>query len=618
MKDIEELLLAMKQYLADDLVGAEYCPGRISFNWSLDRRAVCAPRAHSGLSEKEILKILQKDVSAKYSTEMDVLLLKGGVGTGKTTTLNRCFDIAAKGERVCVKNSEPNAKCRNEARFIRIDFKNWQKNHNSSDLNLLLNQFWEALAHKIEVFLPHNFSGNKEVSDFWCWAINQTSILEHSIGLTRFFRTNRPLIESYANGSGYLTFNFESLRYELERLRKSLISELESKDTAWYAALQIAYSNKKQQNGCCACYLLIDNIDGLHPLLQKEIVSFSQVLAEIIQARSVIALRPLTWKNTGSESSVEVISHVAPSITEVILKRLTQFVNAKKPDAKFHVVLTWFSEQLQDHTLFAQMLNATSGMSVRFGLRNFSNFIDSPLLRSALTTLTKEHNIRPTSNEIERAYYLSADEKFNFNAFENLYSVSGIIATETMLLKVRILDIVWRITTGAAITRDVSSSLEQIGYTRDEILKAMNELANPNRSLIWSEVGFELETLDSFARVMITPTGVEYLTKLFGNLGYAEACLGSYGIQIESVVELDRKIGQLEHDEMTRLRKQIGSKRFREKYPSSRVTFGQLHWSNLEPCLVHLSHAGVKIEYDGKRAHWLESYKDSLYTPTII
>ena len=129
--------------------------------------------------------------------------------------------------------------------------------------------------------------------------------------LSSILSSSAPRIEAMAAGTAFGSWGADDLKRAMFAERDKLF-DLSPESLAWYYVFQLAYELARSSGHCRCAYLLVDNVDGLDPRLQRNIASFGHLLCDVLRARTVVAMRPLTWKNTQGEFLVDVKEHLAP------------------------------------------------------------------------------------------------------------------------------------------------------------------------------------------------------------------------------------------------------------------------------------------------------------------
>jgi hypothetical protein len=129
------------------------------------------------------------------------------------------------------------------------------------------------------------------------------------------------------------------------------------------------------------------------------------------------------------------------------------------------------------------------------------------------------------ASEFARAYFFGDGDAMITRAFENLYRVGRDTRLANRLVKARIIDFISRI--GGGITRlgKLEHSLSPFGYDHNLVCKALNELLEEVRPLLWANEGHDTFQMTPAAEICTTPIGVGYYESLFGQLYYDEVCI---------------------------------------------------------------------------------------------
>jgi hypothetical protein len=183
--------------------------------------------------------------------------------------------------------------------------------------------------------------------------------------------------------------------------------------------------------------VIIDNVDHLPPYLQNQIINNAIWLTEFLKVRLLIAVRPLTWENQHGHKTLELEEHLSPSLADVLCSRLQYIIDYDSPTADEERAVRWLILELRDdRSHLRNLMYGTSGISVRAAIRNFRNFLSSPILND------DHDHLRPS--ELARAFFFGGEQSLDHDNIDDLFSVRNIRSTHVSLIKPRLLDFIIR------------------------------------------------------------------------------------------------------------------------------------------------------------------------------
>lgn len=595
-------------YLADAKPDAPYCNCRISVGWTEvdgQTRELESP----GVYEQQIIEFLLRDPGRFDSPENNFTIIVGGIGTGKTTTLTRQFDAAFRRSKTCTSATySPNKTCSQRPQFIHLDFRGWEDEQYGRDEAARQSSFWTYAANVISQANTTPLSESDEVRSFWPWLLSQRKLYEKNLTISKFLFTEGGDIRALAANEGTAAQPLGEVERNFTLNRRSFIASLGAQDFAWYQVFLLAHRNSLELPQCTCSYLFIDNVDGLNVDMQKQLAGLALRLCGILRARTIICLRPLTWKHTQAEYLVDTKEHFSPPWKQVVATRLDQLEAEHGTQvAEFRDALASLRKSLtNDYGRLSQMIDATSGVSVRYVLRNIYNFLESPLVAHAFTRPGFVQSL--SVSDLARAYFCGRRDEMISGAFENLYYCDGTRSPGTLLIKSRILDLLRRKQNGTVSCRFIHETGQKFGYDAESISAALRELAVRSRPLIWSEDGYDSFDAASNGRVMLTPIGQGYVQSLFGELYYEEVSLGRTKpgpITPVDVLEQHRFLAETEFAEIRRAVKNWGARYYIGLYGPDHC-LSLVHWQRLHVGIASIkgSYAG-ELEIDAGRSAWI-------------
>ncbi|HCK84141.1 MAG TPA: hypothetical protein DHW63_06395, partial [Hyphomonadaceae bacterium] len=523
---------------------AGYQRGRIRFNFQT-RATVDADRPFSSEThdyEESIISFMvgtSEREEAQLPNAGRVMIIRGATGAGKTTTLEYCSSRAI--DRTKQLGNE------RELWLVPLQFNDVDGVMLETSGAIDLSYFWRYVASKVIDVFNVDVETAVEVGVFLKWCSRQPELKAHVEPLFRFLETALPKVHAFVDRRGLGTITVDQLLDHLLREREHFIGTMTEKELAIYGLAKFRFTMEQEDAKHRRIVLIVDNVDHLPPAFQTELVRFSMWVAQFLTFKLVIAIRPLTWENLHGQHVLHVEVHQSTSLADVLSSRLRTFAHSKSVDEDTKAaVQALISELANSHYHLRTVIYGTSGISVRAAIRNFANFISSPLL--------DRHSLHDIANrtlqvsELIRAYLFSTDSTIDQTYFENLFSVGQRRTPHLALLKCRALDFILRAQLGRTPLIELVEFLRSFGHSEDNILVAVNELMYRNRALLWSNEAFRFDTLDERlkrATASVAPAGCSYYANLFGEYFYTEACLANSRIKTvpaQSVVAFSRDL----------------------------------------------------------------------------
>lgn len=587
-----------------------YFPGTIGFNWSSVQLKSISPNSW----EETIERFLESDPSAASRPGDNVMVVIGGIGTGKTTTVLRSFERVFSRPRECSIADTLGGACPIRPRFLHLDLiSNDPVDRRNDTLADEVEKFWNQVAAVVSDGLPADLTIEEEVTSFWLWCYDSKLLLSHFGRLVRIINALVPKIRTAMGATdGVPNLSPDEALSQLIEAREKFIRKSHAKDLAWYEVLRVAYVLRSSRHPCRCNYLFLDNIDHADPHIQSLAVTFVLRVSPVLAARTIIAIRPLTWERSAQLHLLErAHDHYSPDVADTVSSRVRRAVDSLRitPEQRHAVLeLVDLLTSSQRSHLLREIFVATSGLSVRFALRNFSHLLSSDVFSQIDYRTTSPLGSLRVSDLI-RAYFCGPNEAMRLTAFDNLYRVRGEGGPSTRLIKPRILDVLFRHRERDFRIRDVAGILAKFGMDRNWIQIALQELLLRSRPLIWSEEGTQCEDLDSFARVALTPIGVGYYRSLFGEIAYDELCLYTEsGVwpNLPDLYSFHQEITEIDLSQISQFASDHGTI---EYY----ALFGEPVWgichAHARRMLQGLRHRATKDPgiYDLNRLDWLEA-----------
>jgi len=602
MVDFSAFENSVRRLTDEDISDLPFCQGKTGYEWT----ASTAPRivniSSSGDYENSIRGFIGFGAAAKAAGHNNVLVIIGGAGEGKSTTVEWSLRSALRTQRICTRTEQP---CLIDRPIISLDFRRFDKTYFDE---AALDQFWRHVVGEIgrssELQSSFEFDGYVR---FLSWCSTKNEIVCQSEVLQNFLGANRDAIQCYLTGKAHFTYSGDSLLGYLDIKRQGLFHDMRAEDRAWHDLLRLGYVWSKGEGKCSCPLFLLDNLDHLPPKLQCEAVDTGILLASVLEAKVIIAIRPLTWEHAlHGQFLVEKKVHFSPDIVEVVQSRLQSIRDASHDDFVRQCIERIETLLQNPGTKLGEMVRCTSGLSVRFALRNVYNMLESPILRRYLATTSGSEGM--TVSDIARAYFFGESSTIVSHAFDNLYSVGRHQTTNSLLIKTRILHYVGIIREGTASHGDILKFCSKFGYDMGDVKQAIGELMISTRPLLWYSDEWDPEIDKVHARVLITPIGLQYFETLFGEPYYLHVCLakGRDGPpKLDDSIEFDKKLTDVDLEEVTRFVKKYGSDQYVRNYEG--VTCLALkHSRKLVAGLgTMFRHRAGTVAFDPKREHYI-------------
>ena len=584
-----------------------------------------------GSYENKLLEFMSRDVHSIETNQL-VHIVIGGLGTGKSTTLTRCYNIFLSQEIVCPKDRQKSRPCERDKLLIVLDFERWTEHLSIEELRNpeeYKDKLWNTVAGRLNSYTHNALPIEEEISEFWYWCCGETDILEESNEIQRFFQKISPKLKAFMDKVDYFGIDGNDLLSNLAMERELFMSNLEGYDSrafAIYCLLRLKYILEKDNALCSCTQIFVDNLDHVVPEGQIIVANFAQKLAGYLGVRTTIAVRPLTYERSIHAHMVDIRTyHKSPDPCEVVTERIKTFIRHHENNlpAQFRKDLEHLrillSAKHVPRSAVSLILDATSGLSIRNALLYARDFINSEILYDYKTGLLSLRN-RKTSDFV-RALFFGSQQSIDIKKFEILYAVNGDHRISYALIKPRILDFLIRVENGKTTVRRIfnfmSYFLNDDEYEEEhweEIVRvALNELMLRYRPLLWSQDGFSVEEgcESSNGFIEVTHIGRGYWDFLFGELLYEEVCLSSHEgklISIEEVVAFHKLLTDRDMVEIKCCKNKIGRRGYNRYYPQEgMVSLSLYHWEVLNRSL----NIRLKEDYetiptlDNKRDEWI-------------
>lgn len=626
--DLTKLRARLLPYFLEESynkINEYYCSPEDKYEWLTD----------SNIREPKIPNKFESDIkefllnNKKHPNSDCLRVIIGGIGTGKSTTINKIFNEILNNPIICERSASDDKICKHKPQLLNLNFNAYSE----SDVDApfyreMENILWSKVAANIKTSNYINFDKNaKDTIKFMKWCFTQNKLLANSIKFHQYLDSNERKIEAYLTNKAINGIADENLLESIVSTLETFTATMEPKDFCWFLVYKYKYQLNLDRSKDCRCiYILLDDVDHLHPELQKSAVAFAVNLTEILNAKTIITIRPLTWeRSSNGHLLIDTMYQVSPSLKNVIKKRIEWFLKDQRvsPFERKTIIslMKNFLGSGENPHRISNLITSTSGVSIRFALRNFINIFESPLLSKIQVELDDRDPISKNLQiwELARSFFFlkdNSEETIDKLNFENLYYVGNLFKP---LLKPRILDYVIRLQNKQAELNKLLNFIEVFGYDRSMIFKALNELFLRSRPLLWCNTTYKLDEEEysiSNAKIMATPIGIGYLNNLFGECHYDEQFIAkSYNefVDIRKIYLFHKELTAEDLKDIRQYCNTYGGNNYRQNYP--KIEFSALcisHWNNLLIGIKRLAHHAKEFEYDPERLEWLNRQVDEI------
>lgn len=509
-----------------------------------------------------------------------ILIIVGGVGTGKSSSV-----------RYAIHNSDICHNCyfsqdcpKDYPERIIVDFISFKtsviaEGPNPQNLDSELEKFWLHITHILDKAIDQEVTFDVIVS-FWKWLLVY-EIRAIPVPLYRLLYPKRDLLENPQINSG-----------ELRKLQELIFERLDIEGIAKYKLFQIAYLRRENHANCN--FVIFDNIDTLAPFLQAKVIEFTLEANRLINCKAVIPVRPNTFKtNIDASDFYEVMDHWKPSLEKVFYKRLENYENKGNPEVALRIKEV--IELIKRNKIFSTVFVASSGLSTRFALRNFYNFLLSPFVVTHKGGQAIPINL--DTNTFFQAYFCNEahEQELDEGSFQNLLAIVEPDDYRNLSsLKIRILYIISL--RGSINLEKLMRLLSSFGYEKFEIVSAINEFLEAKRALLWGSSldKYTVRDLEEGGRhiLHLTHLGRRYYSTLLSQPMYLRECATAISDQervrfkdesIRMVIDSLSKIRELDFDEVATFCLNSGKKRYEQLFPSTGpLSISELIWQKVK------------------------------------
>lgn len=601
----------IKEYFLRSLISRNFNPKLYVhscsfFNWNIKGDYHKVKRVEKDDYEETLQKFVE--FPSAGTVEHPLLIIVGGIGTGKSTTMKYVLEISKK----CHKCTTDELCDKSKPLVIDIDLfeetSDPSDNVKDSDDKILdriidnFDEFWTIIAKKLDTYLT-KLSRKEEVIEFIPWV---NKIKGTPSALYRFYDDNKELYKEVVVHSP-----------ELIKIYYEIRSKLTLEDLCILKTFQIKYLRREFKNFCL--FIEFDNIDSCSPILQRKALDFAIKACQTLNARAFIPMRPLTFSiNTHAHNFSEVMDHETPDIFDVLERRATFMKDDPNVKRKPELIILQkhlcnLIDAIKKNPFRKDIFMKSAGISSRFGLRNFYNLCLSPLI---ITNPDGTNNIDSLDNNLfYQAFFCNEEHEdgtidSNFLAesnFNNLIKVT-IDGNKFKLstIKFRILLYLFHSSNGVSL-KILSGILQKFGYDDYEIVEAFNSLIKKRTPLIWSDT---FETYDIYHlfenhTFYLSPIGRNYLTVLMRSPYYFRECIFAYNQNriydkiawLNSCKDNLRKLEEMDLNEIMHFCDQTSPDYYKSLYDIDKAV-GTFLWKSLQQPLSELgADVGFIVDY---------------------
>lgn len=551
--------------------------------------------------EKTISKFIENPVE---EINHPLLIIIGGIGTGKSTTIQFALEDA----NICL-GCAPKELCSGDhPLMIYIDFFKEESEvdkpaaaDNIEDLEIEYedkpqiteSDFWLFIKQALDIFIDDNLEPNEEITKFWPWLLGDPKRLVFD--------------ELYAklHHNKYLFKDIASNSTQLYKIRNDIFLEFSSENVCKYKLLQLAYIRRNVEGKCNL--LIFDNIDSLPPRLQRKTITFALKACQILNSKAILPMRPHTFElNNHAASFMEVIDHWTPDIFDVLIRRNEIFSTYNQTASNISVYMKKLIDVISVNSYRKEIFLATSGSSSRFALRNLYNLMVSPLIVTSNNFKCCE---TMGSNEFYYAFFCSevSYQRMYERNFTNLFNLRiNHRSSYYSNIKLRIIYFLQKAENKGLMIKTLTSELLNYGYEEIEIISAINDLMLNRKPIIWSNNVLQYDQNNIFHNhyILITPLGIEYYQKALKHIYYFRECIVSQDKKREYKMqnwlircrEVLYKLESLDYKETYHYLTQMPEDSYK-MYHDGYNSITSILWSKLHDSLVNFSRiSGVTFD----------------------
>jgi hypothetical protein len=478
------------------------------------------PDGTPDLGEYEV-KILGK----LLSPQRPLLVIVGPMGSGKTTLKDFAALSLLKNRKHCSNCNPPKDRLIAHIDFNEhISLNDLKPNDLNKQVFILLCEEMQSRLNIAQIITPE-----MEYLDFWKVEIEEFKQQKSSS------LAFRKIISQTSDQS---ILNFELKTPESIDRRQRLFYKIKKNSECYLDYLIRLWKYIIQKKYCrvqgCGI-ILFDNLDRVHPTVQRKVIDIIHTHAKIGGPTFLVLVRPETFDNNGLGTGIiDVEDQKGPSPFEIIKKRLDEF--CKNPEVFFDSKTGLPKEQFDlisqyicrvrktihsdSYQVFQKFIESTCGQSIRIGYLIAQNLF--------YANLAEMQNEKISVYDLVRLCIRGDTPQLKWNparTTEHLFRVSS-LSSDGLLIKPRILRYLGRSNRDRRKLGEISSVLMGFNYDNTLITSAINDLMQISHQLVRSN-GFDYydtknELLTSGHNIRITDIGKRYSDYLMCNLDYVQ------------------------------------------------------------------------------------------------
>ena len=427
-------------------------------------------------------------INKLMSPPQNIICLLGGVGCGKTMTVNFIKQVLENVPKHC-----KNPACKGERLHIIIDFDQEPPFKDTSNSEYARSKFAEYLAGAMKSNIHKTIRYDEEIEfvDFWDHEIKKQ---RKELGLhLAFSEIENRMFQKYGSNWEEKT-NVEGIRVRkeiLEEIEKNPFLFLDYQCRLWHFALEKFYN----RNRLCIL-VIIDNIDRASPTVQGVVRDTLISHRRRFGNTFLVCLRPDTLMAEPVGDAGQVLDrqdHCGPEPYDVVIDRLERFIENPEDFLKSQEL----PENIEDHarklgkTIYNHLTEDRTKTMKRF-IENVAgnNIRTALLLATRIFTFERSEEYEFTSHPLIRAM-ISPPYRFYQShpksAVENVFRVRRVTEAKGLLVKPRILRYLIGSDEKEKLISELITILGLFDYDRDLIRKACNDLMEPAHQLIISD-----------------------------------------------------------------------------------------------------------------------------------
>lgn len=470
---------------------------------------------------------------------LDLGVLIGGMGCGKSTTLRQMIDWLKPTIRV---------------QYINCDKAAVDLHHPPPAMELLVTALSPLALNLVNT--------EAEFGPCWDWALEQYGMLDASDEHSSV-NVLEPAVEALTReyGAQWQRNDDQAVEFRRKHLHQQVCTSVERKFQ--YIAMRLDYYltviRHDERHRLC---IVLDNIDPLPPLLQRELLLCASRLQLNARCKLILSMRPLTYSLTYEQRAnrtVKVLQHIGPPALALIEDRVKRLIEAPDiPGLKLRVQAedsverdltqqdfkAWVRQVFEDirasrtpggsrsqEPSAFEFIEGLCNNSLRsallvaekiFGSRNLPMVLpDDPPSDGTHTTILKNH-------EIVRAVLLGRHPHFVSEltrVTDNIFDLGDATVCHSPTCKYRILrELASAPGRGILMLDELLERLNRFGYDERTLLEAVNGVISQVKRLAWSDMAVAYQTLHEppHSRLSISRAGRFYVDHAIFSLEYVQ------------------------------------------------------------------------------------------------